>query len=231
MICRRCEKEKGNRFPPKRRVCRDCAAEISHKWRSENRERHAETCRKYADENKESLRIARRAWAAKNADSVRAYQKEYKKKNAERLRKQRAERYAADPERFKTMTKKQDRTSESYRATSRKRAAKRRATDTEYRIRCNITTRLNTALRKGYKSGSAVRDLGCSIPELRAHLEAQFTEGMSWETYGLHGWHIDHIRPLASFDLTDREQLLTACHFTNLQPLWAKDNLSKGATV
>lgn len=58
------------------------------------------------------------------------------------------------------------------------------------------------------------------------HLERQFTPGMSWTNYG--DWHIDHIKPLASFDLTDRVQLLVACHFTNLQPLWAEENLKKG---
>jgi hypothetical protein len=51
---------------------------------------------------------------------------------------------------------------------------------------------------------------------------------MSWDNWTTDGWHIDHIKPLASFDLTDRQQLLLACHYTNLQPLWAIDNLSKG---
>jgi hypothetical protein len=54
---------------------------------------------------------------------------------------------------------------------------------------------------------------------------------MSWGNYGFRGWHIDHIIPLASFDLTDREQFLKACHHTNLQPMWAKENLSKGSKL
>lgn len=62
-----------------------------------------------------------------------------------------------------------------------------------------------------------------------AHLEAQFAPGMTWENRG--EWHVDHIRPLASFDLTDPEQLRTASHYTNLQPLWASDNLAKGARL
>ena len=77
--------------------------------------------------------------------------------------------------------------------------------------------------------GSAVRDLGCSVEELKRHLEKQFQPKMNWENYGLYGWHIDHIKPLVNFDLTNREQFLEACHYTNLQPLWAEDNLSKGA--
>lgn len=87
------------------------------------------------------------------------------------------------------------------------------------------------AIRSNAKSGSAVRDLGCSIANLKLYLESKFTEGMSWDNYGRSGWHIDHIVPLSHYDLTDREQLLKACHFTNLQPLWAKDNYRKGARV
>lgn len=99
-------------------------------------------------------------------------------------------------------------------------------------LKLQITLRgrvYNFLRRKGVqksKSGSTVSDLGCSVYELKIHLEKQFTDGMSWENHG--EWHIDHIRPLSSFDLTDRKQFLQACHYTNLQPLWAKDNLSKG---
>ena len=87
------------------------------------------------------------------------------------------------------------------------------------------------AVKHGYKTGSAVRDLGCTVPELRAYLEARFRSGMTWANHSRDGWHIDHIRPLASFDLTDRAQLLEAVHFSNLQPLWAEENLSKGAVA
>jgi len=108
--------------------------------------------------------------------------------------------------------------------------AKRRASsygNPTYRMRLRLRARLYNALQGGAKSGSAVRDLGCSIPELKTRLESKFQPGMSWDNYG--EWHIDHIRPLSSFDLTDRAQLLQACHFSNLQPLWAVDNLKKGA--
>jgi len=98
-----------------------------------------------------------------------------------------------------------------------------------YRLSNRLRIRLWEAIRGRTKAGSAVRDLGCSIVELRARLESQFQPGMTWDNYG--EWHIDHIRPLSSFDLTDREQLLQAVHFSNLQPLWATDNLKKGTKV
>lgn len=103
--------------------------------------------------------------------------------------------------------------------------------DEEYKIRKLLRNRIRIALKKGVKTGSAVRDLGCSIKELKQHLELQFQLGMTWGNHGVHGWHIDHIKPLASFNLTDRKQFLEACHYTNLQPLWAQENLSKGASL
>jgi hypothetical protein len=90
---------------------------------------------------------------------------------------------------------------------------------------------LHCALRNKSKTGSAVRDLGCTIPELEKHLEAQFQPGMTWDNYGNGGWVIDHIIPLSVWDLEDREQLLHACNWQNLQPLWEKDNISKGNKI
>lgn len=99
---------------------------------------------------------------------------------------------------------------------------------TEYKLANNLRTRINASIRNGSKAGSAVKSLGCSINELKVYLESKFLDGMSWDNWSRTGWHIDHIIPLSSFDLTDIDQLKAACHFTNLQPLWAKDNLIKG---
>lgn len=99
-------------------------------------------------------------------------------------------------------------------------------TDIQFRLSMYLRNRLRTALKKNIRCGSAVRDLGCTLDELRVHLESLFKPGMTWDNHGK--WHIDHIVPLCSFDLTDREQLLKACHYTNLQPLWSEENLSKG---
>ena len=81
--------------------------------------------------------------------------------------------------------------------------------------------------RAGKAAGDYCEILGCTFDHAQRHIEAKFKEGMHWLNHG--SWHIDHIIPIAWFDLTDRQQLLAASHYTNLQPLWAKENLSKGA--
>ena len=92
-----------------------------------------------------------------------------------------------------------------------------------------LRTRLGKVISRWSNDGSSIQDIGCSADELKEHIESMFKDGMSWENHGKEGWHIDHIVPLSSFDLTDREQFLAACNYKNIQPLWAKDNLSKGA--
>lgn len=92
-----------------------------------------------------------------------------------------------------------------------------------------LKERMRVALNSHVKAGKTAKLLGCSIPELREHLEAQFREGMSWKNYGQFGWHIDHIKPCSSFDLSDPAQQYLCFHYTNLQPLWWFENLAKGA--
>jgi hypothetical protein len=74
-----------------------------------------------------------------------------------------------------------------------------------------------------------MRYLGCSLDKLKQHLENMFDEDMTWENYGRRGWHVDHIKPLAAFNLTNESELAQACHYTNLQPLWAEENLQKNS--
>ena len=103
----------------------------------------------------------------------------------------------------------------------------RRKVDLGFKLRGDLRVRLNGVIRGKNKVGSAVRDLGCSVLEFQAYLESLFQPGMTWKNHGKYGWHIDHKIPLSSFDLTNRSQFLQACHFSNLQPLWAVDNLKK----
>lgn len=99
--------------------------------------------------------------------------------------------------------------------------------DPQFRIAVCLRNRTRKVLNGKIKSGSTMQMVGCTGAELKVWLEKQFAPGMTWENYG-HGWHIDHKRPLASFDLMQESQQREAFHFTNLQPLWAVENKSKG---
>jgi hypothetical protein len=103
--------------------------------------------------------------------------------------------------------------------------------DTSRKLSKRLRTRISDAVAGRAKIGSAVCDLGCTIDELKTHLESLFQTGMTWDNYGHKGWHIDHIVPLCSFDLSDLDQFKKACHYTNLQPLWAIDNLRKSSKI
>ncbi len=91
-----------------------------------------------------------------------------------------------------------------------------------------LRNRINKAINSNAKAGSAVRDLGCTIDEFRLYIENQFQSGMTWENRGTFGWHLDHIVPLSKFNLTNTDDFKRACHYTNMRPLWWRDNLSKG---
>lgn len=152
------------------------------------------------------------------------YGYEYRKTNREKKAKYQREWYKANREKKAKYKRKWCKANPEKKA---KYQRTRRAKDVQCRLADNLRGRLYGAIKGKPKNGSAVRDLGCSIAELKEYLEGKFGDGMSWDNWGRNGWHIDHIRPLSSFDLTDPDQLKEACHYTNLQPLWAKDNLQK----
>lgn len=105
----------------------------------------------------------------------------------------------------------------------------KRKNDIQFKIKERLRNRVNKALKGDFKCGSVVRDLGCSVEQFKIYLELKFHQGMTWENYGkgFGKWNIDHIKPLSSFNLTNREHFLQACHYTNLQPLWFEENLKK----
>lgn len=95
------------------------------------------------------------------------------------------------------------------------------------RISKNLRHRISKAAKGLVKGGSAVALLGMSVEDFKVYLEGLFCEGMSWNNYG--EWHIDHIKPLILFDLSSEDECMTAFNHKNLQPLWASDNMKKGA--
>jgi hypothetical protein len=110
--------------------------------------------------------------------------------------------------------------------TIRERVFMRRSTDLGFKIVDSLRNRLHQAILKNYKSGSAVKDLGCSIEFFKTYIESLFYSNMTWDNWGPI-WELDHINELHTFDLTDREQFLIACHYTNMQPLTIEDHKKK----
>ena len=102
-------------------------------------------------------------------------------------------------------------------------------TDENFRIKKNLRVRINSALKSknSTKLLTTMELLGCTIEEFKTYLESKFTVGMDWDNYGKFGWHIDHIKPCVSFNLTDFEEQKKCFHFSNLQPLWWYDNIKK----
>ncbi len=108
---------------------------------------------------------------------------------------------------------------------------KRKLIDPEFKLLKTLRSRLVSALKRqsSSKTNKTVELLGCSVSFLRQYLQDKFKEGMTWENHG--SWHIDHIIPCASFNLLDTDEQKKCFHYTNLQPLWGYDNLSKGCKI
>jgi len=157
--------------------------------------------RQYFLDNKDELTEANRAWERDHPEAVRNSKRKWTKKD-----------------KLENPTRAADR------------SFTRRREDPNFRLKEVLRARLRIAVKKGFKNGSAVDDLGCSIAQLRVHLESKFQPNMTWENWGkgFGCWNIDHIIPLAAFDLTDRQHVILACNYLNLQPLWFEDNMAKG---
>ena len=111
------------------------------------------------------------------------------------------------------------------------RLRERKKYDIEFKILCGLKSRIlrGIKLQRATKAYKTAELIGCSVPDLRKHIESQFDDKMTWENHGLRGWHIDHIKPCAAFDLTRPEEQKKCFHYLNLRPLWASDNLHKNS--
>jgi len=173
-------------------------------------------------------KMRKKAWRKSNKDKIKIKDKIYYESNKDKIKIKDKIYYESNKDKIKVQQK-------AYRQANKDKLNEydrnRIKTDIQYKLRKNLRCRFHNALKGNYKSGSAIKDLGCTIEELKSYLESKFLPGMTWDNWSIDGWHIDHIKPLSSFDLTDRQQFLESCHYTNLQPLWAKDNLLKSDTV
>lgn len=174
--------------------------------------------------------IKKREYYLKNREKILAKKKEYQKKNSKAITERRREsnkKYKEENrEKIKEYHRKRYQNPE-VKEKALKRERERTANDPAFRLRRNLKSRLYMALKKdrGAKSESTIALLGCSVEELKSRLEEQFQEGMTWENYG--EWHVDHVKPCAKFNLNNPEEQKECFHYSNLQPLWAEDNLRK----
>lgn len=208
------------------KTCTNCAKSLdllSYHVSVKGKYRRASVCKpcvkleaaeKYSS-NKDVYALRNKKWQQENKEKVNAKTRRYYNNNKELSKIRRAEWGKANPEKVNKIKRK------SY--------YDKYYNDMNFKLKLTIRNRTAKLIKRRDVGESAIKAVGCDIAELKNYLESKFQPGMTWENYGTQGWHIDHIRPLSSFDLTDPEQFRQACHYTNLQPLWAKDNLKKGA--
>lgn len=176
-------------------------------------------------ELKKSRAIIWHNYYLKNKERLLAKNKLRRKNNPEVYKKYEKERYAKDPEFYK---KKNREYSKNNREKINKYIKNKYSINLQYKLECILRARLLIALKGRQKRDRTLDLIGCTIPELKIYLEKQFKKGMTWENWKYKGWHIDHIKPISKFDLSNKQEIYKACHYTNLQPMWSLDNHKKG---
>lgn len=188
-----------------------------------------EYARKYRIKNRERRTAYTRQWRLDHLKQTKENEQRYYLENREKI-KRRGQLYSSENrnKRNKIQRKYRHENRELLNKKERQYAAQRYRLDPNYRMTVLIRCRINEILRGFSKAAPSLKLLGCTIPELWEHLETNFRPGMTRKNRGPI-WHVDHIRPCASFDLTDPAQQRECFNYKNLQPLFAFDNLSKGA--
>jgi hypothetical protein len=175
-------------------------------------DRRNEKRRQYDRANKAKRTAKMREYRSRRRDHYKRVTQEYQIKNKERLYARQKEWVAANRDKVRATLKRHDQ--------------KMRAASPEYRLKKAMRCRIYTALKGIRKMKKTFEFLGCTAQELRQHLESQFEPGMTWQNYGSH-WHVDHVFPLAWFDLSDPEHQKKAFGLKNMQPMWAEENSRK----
>jgi hypothetical protein len=214
-VCNYCNVEKPiDSFTEGKARCKLCLASIKKVKYKENPELY----KKWAKENPEKVKESGKKWAKENPEKVKSKKKRYNLKNAEKNNEYCRLWRQNNPD-YKIRYNKHNREKlwES---------EKKRRENPLVKLTCNVRCRVKNFLNSKniVKNNKTFNIVGCSPEFLKEHLENQFTNGMSWDLMGQQ-IHIDHIIPLSSANT--EEEIYKLCHYTNLQPLWAEDNLKK----
>jgi len=206
-------------------------------YQEKNKEKISKRMKLYNEKNKEKIANYKREYYIKNKDKINERNKKYDKNNKEKNLQRHRKYYICNKEKLTVRYK-------EYRLNNKEKIKEYRINNREklntyqknrmksyliFKIKRNLRTRINRLLNGNTKSAKTIKLLGCSVEFLKNYLEQQFIEGMAWDNHSVHGWHIDHIKPCASFDLSKPEEQSKCFHYSNLQPLWAEDNLKKGS--
>jgi hypothetical protein len=223
-VCQVC----GNQFIAKYSYQKNCSSQCAEKLRKGYYSLNVEKAKQYRIANKERYH----EWYIKHREECLNYGKEKYRENRDIVRAKQREYYLANSEKIKVGSKNwRINNLDRIRNSSRIKLKEKYYNDIAYKLLVNLRCRVKLAIHKNSKTGKSLELIGCSVPELKEYLERQFKPGMSWSNYGLHGWHIDHIVPCASFDLSKEEEQRKCFHYTNLQPLWAHENLVKHTKI
>lgn len=203
------------------------------KYHSNNKEKINKKCREYYatnltkykekyEQNKELYLSRNKKSNFKNKEKRIDYYKNYYKNNRIELLQKSKQYYIDNCEKCKSINRK-------YHKDNKQQFQRKYKTNIQYRLAFTLRTTLLILInkQKAVKQESAINLVGCTLTDLKKHLESLWLPGMNWNNHSSNGWHIDHIRPVNTFDLTDLEQQKQCFHYTNLRPLWAKDNLSR----
>jgi hypothetical protein len=197
-----------------RNTCKECLKSE----RESKREHMTEYNKKYWQKTKNIQKEKNKTWRENNKEKVKENMKKWLENNKE-YKKQKDKEYRAEHyEQYKENLKKWKKA--KYKAMKEENGEE----FFKHKMKTNISIRIREILGQN-KSEKCVKYVGCSIDELKAHIETTFTEGMTWENYGK--WHIDHIIPCTAFDHSSEDQIKACWNFRNLQALWAKDNIQK----
>ena len=197
-----------------------------------NREKNNKRQKEYNKVNKELNKKQSKLYYLNKKEYIKESSKLYRSNNKEQCSALYKEYYIKNKEKQKEKRKDYHR---EYRKNNkekiRQKHKKRYEADIQYRLSCNLRSKLYNAIKcvNTYKSKSTESLLGCDFNTLKQYLEERFEEGMNWNNHTNKGWHIDHIIPSAFFDLTNPDQQKLCFHYTNLRPLWYKENLAKNS--